>query len=252
MNNLEFDLQKVGFDEREAKVYLACLELGPSPVQKIAQRAETPRATVYLVLDDLQNKGVVTTYDEGKKTYYVAEPPQKIADLVDKRALKVKQQQETLKSLIPELTSRGQFEKGESSIVKYYQGDGGLRGYVKDIFQTEGNEILSYISHEESDRIMAQMGIAWSDIAEWRKKKQLKRKLIVVGNDINFLKKIHKSGDAVYLTNEQLKLKADIDIIGDVVGFMPYLQPFSCVLIHDKSIADTMRNIFLKTWEALK
>ena len=65
-NNLELELQHIGLNEREAKVYLAALELGPSPVQKIAQRAGIPRATVYLVLDDLRSKGFVTTYDEGK------------------------------------------------------------------------------------------------------------------------------------------------------------------------------------------
>ena len=71
-NNLEIELQRVGLDERQAKVYLAALELGPSPVQKIAQRAGIPRATVYLVLNDLQGKGLITTYDEGKKTFFVA------------------------------------------------------------------------------------------------------------------------------------------------------------------------------------
>ena len=67
-NNLEFELQKIGLDEREAKVYLATLELGPSPVQKIAQRSQVPRATTYLVLDDLQNKGFVSTYKDRKST----------------------------------------------------------------------------------------------------------------------------------------------------------------------------------------
>lgn len=246
--NLELELQKVGFDAREASVYLASLELGPSPVQKIAQRAGIPRATVYLVLDDLQNKGVVTTYDEGKKTYYVAEPPQHIADLVEENVLHAKQQQETIKRLIPQLTSRGQFEKGDASIVKYYQGPGGLRGYLRDAVTVDSQEIFSFIYNEASERLMAKANVSWDDIAKNRKRKKMKRKLIVTGEDIEKLKITHRTEDVLYLNTSDLALEADIDIIGDYVGFIPYAEPLRCVLIKDKSIATTMKSLFSAVW----
>src|SRR3990167_11319830 len=99
-NNLEIELQRVGLGERAAKVYLAALELGPSPVQKIAQRAGIPRATVYLVLDDLRSKGFVTTYDEGKKTFFVAESPEKLGDLIDRREDELKKQRQAMEGLV--------------------------------------------------------------------------------------------------------------------------------------------------------
>ena len=64
---LEQELQKIGLSEKEAKVYLAAMELGQAPVQKIAQKAKVNRATTYVILEGLQKKGVITTVDHEKK-----------------------------------------------------------------------------------------------------------------------------------------------------------------------------------------
>ena len=42
---LDKELQKIGLSEKEAKVYLAALELGQASVQNIARKAEVNRAT---------------------------------------------------------------------------------------------------------------------------------------------------------------------------------------------------------------
>src|SRR3989338_4220338 len=101
ISSLELELQRIGLNEREAKVYLAALELGPSPVQKIAQRADIPRATAYLVLDDLRQKGFVSTYDEGKKTFFVAESPERLLVFLKEREVEVKTQREVAQQIIP-------------------------------------------------------------------------------------------------------------------------------------------------------
>ncbi|MBI3251348.1 MAG: TrmB family transcriptional regulator, partial [Candidatus Andersenbacteria bacterium] len=59
-------LKHLGLKDKEAAVYLAALQLGPSPVQNIARRANVVRATTYVILEDLQKKGLVTHYKEGK------------------------------------------------------------------------------------------------------------------------------------------------------------------------------------------
>ncbi|MBU2235559.1 helix-turn-helix domain-containing protein, partial [Patescibacteria group bacterium] len=46
--NLETSLIQFGLNSKEASVYLAALELGGSPVLKIAKKAELKRPTVYL------------------------------------------------------------------------------------------------------------------------------------------------------------------------------------------------------------
>lgn len=251
MNNLAFDLQKVGFDEREARVYLACLELGPSPVQKIAQRAETPRATVYLVLDDLQNKGVVTTYEEGKKTYYVAEPPQKIADLVDEKALKVKQQQETLKKLIPELTSRGQFEKGEKSLIKYYEGAQAVGSFIRDSLAGEGGEVLNLFHFDRAMKMLEQTGTSIEKIRERRSVHKIKSRVIYTTDNGPIDGYSTKERDTKFVPFEEFPFEADITIRGNRTIFIPYGLPLRGVAVEDEAITNTLRMIFEIMWSKI-
>ena len=46
-------LKNLGLSEKAAQVYLASLELGEAPVQKLAERAGLKRTTVYYVLEEL-------------------------------------------------------------------------------------------------------------------------------------------------------------------------------------------------------
>ena len=73
-------LQQYGFSEREAKVYLACLELWIAPASSIARRVDENRVTVYSVLKALKKRGIVyETQKKGTVRYGVIEPWQILA-----------------------------------------------------------------------------------------------------------------------------------------------------------------------------
>ena len=52
MTHLTQSLQQYGFSEKEAKVYLASLELGTAPGSTIARHAGEKRVTVYAILKE--------------------------------------------------------------------------------------------------------------------------------------------------------------------------------------------------------
>lgn len=251
--NLELELQKVGFEAREASVYLASLELGPSPVQKIAQRAGIPRATVYLVLDDLQNKGFVTTYEEGKKTYFVAEPPQHIADLVDENEIRVKQQKDALKSLIPELTSRGQFEKGDKPMVKYYEGDKAVGSFLRDLFSSGSGEVLNILNLDSAANTLKNAGLSIDEVRARRAKQKINSRVIYT-NESNTAIDGYSNNErkAKFIPRKDFNFDADISIRSDKVFFIPYSNPLTGVVIENKAIANSMKNVFELLWLNIK
>ena len=54
------NLKEIGLSENQAKVYLACLQLGQDSVLNIAKSAELKRPSVYLLLEELENKGLIS------------------------------------------------------------------------------------------------------------------------------------------------------------------------------------------------
>lgn len=71
-------LTQIGLTESQAKVYLACLQLGQSSVMRIAHTARLKRPSVYLILDDLKKMGLVSTVEHEKKHTYYAEAPKRL------------------------------------------------------------------------------------------------------------------------------------------------------------------------------
>lgn len=251
-DNLVLELQKVGLDERQAKIYLATLELGPSPVQKIAQRSGIPRATTYLVLDDLQSKGFVTTYDEGKKSFYVAESPERLAMLVEKREADVVLQKDVVNKIVPELISRGQFERGEQPTIRYYEGADAVKAFLRDMLGGRGGEVLSILYFDKAKETLEHAGITVEKVRERRAQHRIKSRVIYTATHGPIRGYSTKARKVKYLPVEEYPFDADINIRDDRVFFTPYSAPMRGVAIEDKAIARTMKMIFEALWASLK
>lgn len=63
-------LEQFGFNEKEAKVYLACLELGQAPVSSIARTVKEQRVTTHYILKGLVAKGVAQSFIKNKSAFY--------------------------------------------------------------------------------------------------------------------------------------------------------------------------------------
>ncbi|MBI5369925.1 hypothetical protein HZA85_01905 [Candidatus Uhrbacteria bacterium] len=78
-------LRAFGLDEKDVKVYLAGLELGPSSVLELSRRTQLARTTLYPILERLERQGVFRVGLEKKTTLYIAEPPAVLQRLLDER-----------------------------------------------------------------------------------------------------------------------------------------------------------------------
>jgi sugar-specific transcriptional regulator TrmB len=76
MNNLVRQLMKAGLAEKEARIYIALVELGKATAYAIAIQAGLKRPTVYLVLEELRHKGLVNKVPHLKNQIYTAKDPE--------------------------------------------------------------------------------------------------------------------------------------------------------------------------------
>lgn len=132
--NLENILKNYGLTQKQAKIYLACLELGSGSVYKIGQKSGLPRSTCYEVLDNLKNIGLVTTFRKKNIQYFNAEDPRALID-------KSQNQINLIENALPFFRSRYGNNKSTPS-VRLYSG--------KEQIDLVLNEILN-----EADRLYA-------------------------------------------------------------------------------------------------
>lgn len=126
------ELKNFGLKDKEAAVYLACLELGASPVQEIARKAHVVRATTYVILECLMERGLAAKFKEGKKTLFAAEPPRQLMRLLEKRQEEIKEKQHELEDLLPQLQMVAKTAGGKPT-VRYFEGVEGLRSIRREM-----------------------------------------------------------------------------------------------------------------------
>ncbi|MEI6144547.1 MAG: helix-turn-helix domain-containing protein [Candidatus Berkelbacteria bacterium] len=88
--NKEETLVKFGLEEKEAKVYLAILELGSSTITPIATRAGIKRTSIYYFIDHLVELGLISKFEKNSRMNYKAESPERLIELENERLAKLK------------------------------------------------------------------------------------------------------------------------------------------------------------------
>ena len=103
MSALETKLLSIGLSEKEVSVYLSMLNLGAATAQDIAIRADVNRATTYVMIDSLRDKGIVSEITKDKKTFYQAEDPIQILKVLEDRKTDLDEKMGQARLVIPHL-----------------------------------------------------------------------------------------------------------------------------------------------------
>src|SRR4051812_48391125 len=88
----------LGFSEKKATVFLALLQLGETNVIEIARNAKLKRTTVYNILPELVEEGLIAVTSIGKHKRYFVTDPRIILKLLESKI-------ENTKLLLPSLTA---------------------------------------------------------------------------------------------------------------------------------------------------
>ena len=105
MKVLANELQNLGFTDKEARVYLTGLALGASAVQVIARESGVNRATTYVIIDQLTERGLFSSEKRGKKRYFVAEHPNRLVEWFESEIRMLKERYDRLHGVLGQLTT---------------------------------------------------------------------------------------------------------------------------------------------------
>lgn len=133
MEHLNSNLEKIGLSDKEAKVYLASLELGPANIQSLTDKSGIKRSTVYEMLDNLKSMGLIIESIKGKRKTYVASEPEKLKKNIHEK-------EQLLNQILPELRSLNNAGSIKPKIT-YYEGQAGLRQIYNLVLETTTKKV---------------------------------------------------------------------------------------------------------------
>jgi sugar-specific transcriptional regulator TrmB len=96
-------IERLGLTEKESKLYLTSLRVGPSSMQVLARKAGIDRGTAYHVAQTLTEKGLFTQVDDGKRPTFRATHPRELFNYVQERKVTAEQQYVAMQEMIDDL-----------------------------------------------------------------------------------------------------------------------------------------------------
>ena len=243
------ELQKIGFSQKEANVYLAMLELGLAAVQDIAQKAGVNRATTYVMIDLLTKRGLVHTVTRGKKRYFAAEEPKRLLQILEERKGSVQKQIEMIENIIPDLESRFNIS-GQKPIVRFFEGKEGVKAVHEDILKAKGTALYECVPLD--DMVKAFPGMPTDYRTKLRgKTADITRKTIYSSEHTAVEDVMAGRNEFRCVPVDGFPLTTEIAIYGDNrVALISYKGSLTGVLIESAEMHQTFKTMFDLMWIA--
>ena len=233
-------LQEVGLSEKEAKVYLACLQLGEASILQLAKKSGLKRPHVYNVTESLSALNLLSKTQKENKTYFIAEDPKRLKDFINRREEKINQ-------LLPSLKALFNVPRGTKPKIKIYEGKQAMEGVYKEF--PDYPEILFFgVSAEKLSNAFPE--VLKKILAEFRRRKtKIKELYNYSDKDIHFAKKNVSRYYKVKFIPKELHFYGDSAIYGNKIVIIS-LDNLFMVTIESDDVVNNFRTLFELAWNS--
>lgn len=238
---MEEDLQRIGLNKNESKVYLAITELGLSTTTEIAKKSKVHRANVYDAIKTLTDKGLIGAVNKGTTKYYQSTKPTTLLSVI-------KEKEEIAKALLPRL----ELLKGlsnQESIVSIQEG-----------LPAAKRAMDSFLEHNDDILVMGVTGnvgeLIGPFLANYHKRRRAKKIVMkhIYNTDahdrIKFL--ANMSYTEVRILPSEYNAPVATNIVGDEVIMIMWQKNAVVITIKNQGIADAYRRYFNYLWKDAK
>lgn len=242
---LEQELTNLGLSEKEAKVYLSALELGPTSIQDLTKKSGIKRSTVYEMIKSLGNKKLITETANGKRKNYLAASPDNLKRQIHER-------EKLLNEMLPELRAISNIGFHKPKIM-FYEGREGLREIFKDALNTK-NKKAYWISPIQSMFETVGEDFLIKNVEERIKKKIWIKSIHVTAKNVpsyKFLKPEFYEGSYrdVRFTPSEINIENTIAIYDNRVAVISSKREGFGFIIESQDYAETMKVFYDLLWQ---
>lgn len=241
-------LNKFGLSEKEARIYLHLLELGPTSIQEVAKYSGFNRTTTHFICEKLKKTGFIGETVKGKKRIIFAEDPDKFTEVVKEAKEDVREKEEALKSMLEILKTQSKIYKHKPK-VRFYEGEEGFFEVCKRSLDKAKDEILFLSSMKDFREVGSEFDTKY--YIPRRVREKIKMRALVFKNKItlNLKKKGEKELREVRFFSDKHKFQSTMFIYGNEFSMITSHAPFLGVVIESVELTEFMRNLFESSWE---
>lgn len=245
--NIEAVLERYGLTNKEVVVYLTLLQYGRAKASALIKKTGISRATVYFILESLQERGLVLRIDDSKIAEYVAEDPKRIIHDANSIA-------KELAEVYPAMMSMwGTLE--DDVTVRHYKGLNNIKRVYDELLIGEQKKYKVFGSTEYWMRVdkewftnyihrRATAGISVKLILESSEEAQRQKKLesTLAQSSVRLIPET--------FTNVR-KPSSDVTILADRIIFQNYGRESVCTVFHSREAASLLNLWHDMTWDLL-
>jgi sugar-specific transcriptional regulator TrmB len=237
-------LKEFGLKDKEARVYIALLELGEAKAQEIAKKAQIVRPAVYDILNRLTEDGLVGTIKKGKVAYFIANGPEAIKRNLENR-------QKAFNQLLPELKSVFNATKTKPKIF-FYEGIEGAKTVFEDTLTARDKTLCGILSMED---LFKNPGKEYMDDYV-RRRVKADYKLRVIRSKpkeiVSTWPTSAEEGRELRNPPENMVFEMTTYIYDDKVGLISTEKENFGMVIESKEFSQNMRHLFEALWQISK
>ncbi|TSA43828.1 hypothetical protein D4R49_01995, partial [bacterium] len=234
-------LQEIGLSEKEAAIYLSLLQVETASVIDVSSKTKINRSTVYVILEGLMKKGLVSETQIGKKVHYQAEAPERLETFVERQKMLLDEQQKRLKDIIPQIKSI-QRESGERPVIKFFDGKEAAYQDTSVFFSKgAGEEDTGYFvfNRDLIEEVFTPKEI--EDVA--KKRPALNIKAVSIYNYSKCELESDGLSDRTRVDTSSFPIKCDMSVYEDRIEIVTLGKRVSSIFIQSRDVADTLKTL---------
>lgn len=241
MDNIQKIIKDIGFDDKEAIVYLACLELNSAPNTQIAKKTHLNRITNYEILKRLESKGVITSFKKRHAKNFIAIDPRILIKQAKEKILLAEKSLPELLSISNKLVKKPKiyFFEGIDGIKTIYEDSLNARTGIltftnpNDLYYFLGRKYMENYVKERARRNIKVKGLAPDDEAGKEAKD--------IGNIV--------LRDTKLFPKEKYQIQNEIMIYDDKIAVFSGKDKIG-LIIENEALSSTFRNIWQMNWDS--
>ena len=243
--NIKPIMYKLGFNEKEVSVYLACLEHGPETITIIARYSGCKRSTLYTIIEGLLRKGFLVLVRKKQKTLYDAEKPKKLMT-----ALRAREHE--LERALPELEQIRNARLHVPSL-EMYEGEDGIRNVYDDIYSAIGRtQEVCFLTSVQDLKTHAPF-VLENYFSTIKQLKEYRVRELIFDDEAGrtYVKELRTHGfeHSCRLLPASFPLFNDINIFGDKVAFFSFQKRSIAIVVENPEVSQSVKTLYEWAWK---